>query len=1111
MKVTKEALEASQKAMRRHSGATVPALDPACDDVIADVDTHSVTSVFFSDGMLGQALLSQDLNFSAPNDEKAKSTDADLSLSKANGPTLPPMSALSRGAVPDELDHLTAPPVQIDPTGLLDGLHVDDFTNGYKLSTSPGLLNGTISMAEVHPDRDQLIGGPPSAGDKVPEAMFETPSSPPLPAETDVAGSLLLSSSRGPLPTISSSQVSSLLSALNSDLSNPELELSPPRKMNESLEKVDLLITPERVSTLTQTDSLDGIDCLIPLSTPEDKSPAMMTMMFPRFIKPDPQPSPSLPVPPPAPPPQPPPQVVVKQEKPKRKTKPRAKKLIPLAPAPQPPPPAESGTTAERVFCFKCSSCPYLSMDKEGVDRHIKEEHAVNKSAHSGPAGGTGSHQQQQYLTEPVNQELRCPGCPNIFFSPDSLKVHLIHDHRVDEKDTPKIISCLRIVTSIPMQQRSSAERQRSVERQPEPPPPPPPVKVQQAPESVEYIPIVDVEETKKSSRVKKEAKNTEAYAAKNLEVYTDDAGKIKVRNLNGAPAVDPAAPETSSGSGGDACESSDLDAIEEDDEEEEEEEDEKKKKGRPKGSKSIGITEFKRQNPSLRLGEKELGYRCAVSGCATRMRSHDNIEYHRKCHMPQNSDESSDYACPECDQKFSQWRVLSMHLWRSHTIDMELYTCDKCDFKTNSHSMLINIHKRIHGEEKPFLCDACGKGFKTNKQLRNHRAIHTSGSRPRSVHGGVCDICGRKYADRRMLRMHKDTVHAKLRPYLCNYCGYSASSRSTLKMHMRQHTDHNSLRRHLMRHSGQTKYRCPHCDYACIQSSTYKVHLKTKHPGLDEGLLFSCSFCSFRTIKKENYDMHVVTHTNEPAATTVPEETPPPTPDRKRKLAPNPQSGLPEPHKAAPNGSAPPSSIAVTNKAKITKKTDQAKNTQLKSEPKKKAKAAVKRAAVPVESAATAASVKTTVTANGSAKPRPATKSQSATLQQVSSNNFLAALDTFTPVASQNCFGVEDRRYPLLSSQLRLTTADPITSTSPMITLLDGRQFLQVASAGEIIMPVILAPQALQLALCGSEPEQISNELLEGAAVATGTTIVMNGAELAEVKCKVADLSKGS
>lgn len=135
------------------------------------------------------------------------------------------------------------------------------------------------------------------------------------------------------------------------------------------------------------------------------------------------------------------------------------------------------------------------------------------------------------------------------------------------------------------------------------------------------------------------------------------------------------------------------------------------------------------------------------------------------------------------------------------------------------------------------------------------------------------------------MLRLHKDTVHEKLRPFLCNYCGYSASSRSTLKMHMRQHTgekpfacgecdyrtaDHNSLRRHRMRHSGQKQYQCPHCAYACIQSSTYKTHLRNKHPGLDDGLLFSCPHCPFRTIKKDNHVAHLAEHQNGSLSTSV-------------------------------------------------------------------------------------------------------------------------------------------------------------------------------------------------------------------------------------------------
>jgi hypothetical protein len=56
MKVTKESLEASQKAMRRHSAV---GLDAGCEEDISDVlvsqaDTHSVTSMLFSDGILRQ-------------------------------------------------------------------------------------------------------------------------------------------------------------------------------------------------------------------------------------------------------------------------------------------------------------------------------------------------------------------------------------------------------------------------------------------------------------------------------------------------------------------------------------------------------------------------------------------------------------------------------------------------------------------------------------------------------------------------------------------------------------------------------------------------------------------------------------------------------------------------------------------------------------------------------------------------------------------------------------------------------------------------------------------------------------------------------------------------
>ncbi|XP_015524261.1 uncharacterized protein LOC107227580 [Neodiprion lecontei] len=289
------------------------------------------------------------------------------------------------------------------------------------------------------------------------------------------------------------------------------------------------------------------------------------------------------------------------------------------------------------------------------------------------------------------------------------------------------------------------------------------------------------------------------------------------------------------------------------------------KSKGRPKGSKSLS-------NKPQAVSVKQ-GYKCEIEDCGVRMLVQENIVYHQKCHVTGAVPCTISYQCPECAEfKSNNWNNLAGHLWRSHIIDMELHCCDLCSYKTPSLSHLTNQHRGIHGEDRPFLCDHCGKGFKTKKQRRNHQAHH----RAKEKEPLKCDECQRNFTNARLLRLHQGAVHKESKPFTCNACSYSASTRSALKLHLRRHTgekpfsceqcsyatgDHNSLRRHKLKHLGLKPYSCPHCNYACIQTSTYKVHLKNKHPGLNHDLMFSCPYCSYKSIKKQNLLTHMGKH----------------------------------------------------------------------------------------------------------------------------------------------------------------------------------------------------------------------------------------------------------
>lgn len=256
-------------------------------------------------------------------------------------------------------------------------------------------------------------------------------------------------------------------------------------------------------------------------------------------------------------------------------------------------------------------------------------------------------------------------------------------------------------------------------------------------------------------------------------------------------------------------------------------------------------------------LDAVQVVFKCNITECSQHFSSAKLLNYHKRCHFNNNQ-----IVCPECNsQAFKSFNTLHTHLWRNHSIDMDLYACKLCNFKTPILSRLKNFHQKIHSSEKNYKCDYtnCNKRFKNAKQLKNHSQIHKVAKQKNNIIQSNendstkkirCQICNKGFSSESGLYIHFMEHKNDEKRFICEEkgCEYSTN-------------DHNSFRRHKFQHSKTHQYTCPACDYKSIQSNTYRKHLEKQHKELAESLLFKCGSCKFVTISKCKYDGHVAKH----------------------------------------------------------------------------------------------------------------------------------------------------------------------------------------------------------------------------------------------------------
>ena len=114
-------------------------------------------------------------------------------------------------------------------------------------------------------------------------------------------------------------------------------------------------------------------------------------------------------------------------------------------------------------------------------------------------------------------------------------------------------------------------------------------------------------------------------------------------------------------------------------------------------------------------------------------------------------------YLCHLCPASFRVQNYLNGHLKTVHSkLPKDVYSCDKCDYKT-PFEKYMRLHKsRVH-EERKFHCTVCERKFSSKSNLKRHiDCVHTEAEHLRYP----CDVCDKTFSTKGNLKHHYEKAH---------------------------------------------------------------------------------------------------------------------------------------------------------------------------------------------------------------------------------------------------------------------------------------------------------------------------------------------------------------